>query len=43
VATGHYRNGVLLTPVTADVIADLLSTGTLPPIAEPFRPDRFEG
>ena len=23
-ATGHYRNGVLLTPVTADAIAELL-------------------
>ena len=26
-ATGHYRNGVLLTPVTADAIADLVTTG----------------
>ena len=24
-ATGHYRNGVLLTPVTADVIAELVT------------------
>ena len=23
-ATGHYRNGVLLTPITADVIAELV-------------------
>lgn len=43
VATGHYRNGVLLTPITADAIADLLSTGTLPPVARPFHPERFEG
>jgi hypothetical protein len=29
-ATGHHRNGVLLTPITGDVIAELLTTGTLP-------------
>ncbi len=40
-ATGHYRNGVLLTPVTADAIADLLLTGDLPDYAQPFSPDRF--
>jgi glycine oxidase len=41
VATGHYRNGVLLTPVTGDVIAELLASGTLPALAAPFVPDRF--
>lgn len=40
VATGHYRNGVLLTPVTADLIADLVATGTPPPQVKPFAPDR---
>ena len=40
-ATGHYRNGILLTPVTADVVAELVSTGRLPELAEPFRADRF--
>jgi glycine oxidase len=30
VATGHYRNGILLAPVTADAIAALL-TGEEPP------------
>ena len=40
-ATGHHRNGVLLTPVTADLVAELVTTGTLPALAEPFRPDRF--
>jgi glycine oxidase len=40
VATGHYRNGVLLTPVTADVIAELLTSGAVPAIAAPFAPDR---
>ncbi|MFE5487755.1 glycine oxidase ThiO [Streptomyces sp. NPDC056527] len=40
-ATGHYRNGVLLTPVTGDVMADLLTTGELPDEARPFTPRRF--
>ncbi|MCX5407798.1 glycine oxidase ThiO [Streptomyces sp. NBC_00335] len=40
-ATGHYRNGVLLTPLTGDVMADLLTTGELPEIARPFTPRRF--
>ncbi len=40
VATGHYRNGVLLTPVTADGITALL-TGEQPAALEPFSPRRF--
>ncbi|MFJ5882219.1 glycine oxidase ThiO [Kitasatospora cineracea] len=40
-ATGHYRNGVLLTPVTADLLADYLATGELPPLATDFTPARF--
>lgn len=40
-ACGHYRNGVLLTPVTADLLAELLVTGDLPDIATPFTLDRF--
>jgi glycine oxidase len=40
-ATGHYRNGVLLTPVTGDVMAHALTTGTLPDEARPFSPRRF--
>jgi glycine oxidase len=41
-ATGHYRNGVLLAPVTAEIIAAIVTGGTAPlPIAA-FRPDRFE-
>ncbi|MET9424115.1 glycine oxidase ThiO [Streptomyces sp. NPDC006540] len=40
-ATGHYRNGVLLTPVTGDVLADALTTGELPEVARPFSPRRF--
>jgi glycine oxidase len=41
VATGHYRNGILLTPVTADAVAELLATGTTPELIQPFSPRRF--
>jgi glycine oxidase len=40
-ATGHHRNGALLTPVTADLVAELLVTGELPELAAPFTLDRF--
>ncbi|MER8011669.1 glycine oxidase ThiO [Streptomyces sp. NPDC094149] len=40
-ATGHYRNGVLLTPVTGDAMAHVLATGELPEEALPFTPKRF--
>ncbi|MEX1658034.1 glycine oxidase ThiO [Streptomyces pseudovenezuelae] len=40
-ATGHYRNGVLLTPVTGDALAHALTTGELPEAARPFTPRRF--
>jgi glycine oxidase len=43
VAAGHYRNGILLTPVTSAGIAELLTTGTLPGVLRPFSPRRFEG
>src|SRR5205085_1354037 len=41
VATGHYRNGVLLTPVTADAVADLVTGGPDVSVVKPFGPDRF--
>ncbi|MER6293116.1 glycine oxidase ThiO [Streptomyces althioticus] len=40
-ATGHHRNGVLLTPVTGDAMARVLTTGELPDEALPFTPRRF--
>ena len=40
-ATGHYRNGVLLTPVTGDALAHALATGELPDEVRPFTPKRF--
>lgn len=40
-ATGHYRNGVLLAPLTGQLVADLV-TGTEPAIdLAPFSPARF--
>jgi glycine oxidase len=42
-ATGHFRNGVLLTPVTADIIIGYLETGQMPEIAAHFTIDRFLG
>jgi glycine oxidase len=42
-ATGHYRNGILLTPVTADAIAQLVTDGTLPEVVAPFAASRPEG
>jgi len=41
-ATGHFRHGVLLTPITADAIAEVLETGKLPTEARGFEPQRFE-
>jgi glycine oxidase len=40
-ATGHFRAGVLLAPVTADTIADYLQTGHLAAAAAPFAISRF--
>jgi glycine oxidase len=40
-ATGHHRNGILLTPITADSISAYLLTGRLPASVRPFTPERF--
>ena len=40
-ATGHYRNGVLLSPLTAKLVADLVMDGRRDPDLELVRPDRF--
>ncbi|MFI0349778.1 glycine oxidase ThiO [Actinomadura sp. 9N407] len=39
--TGHFRNGVLLTPVSADILAEVLLDGTVPEVGRHFTPDRF--
>ena len=41
VATGHHRNGILLTPVSAATVSTYILTGKLPEIAAPFSPERF--
>ena len=41
-ATGHYRNGILLTPITADAVADVVESGALPEALQGFSPERFE-
>ncbi len=41
VATGHYRNGVLLAPVTAAAVADLVTGGPDVELVKPFGPERF--
>jgi len=40
-ATGHYRNGVLLSPLTAKLVADLVLQGKCDPDLDLVRPDRF--
>jgi glycine oxidase len=42
VAGGHYRNGVLLAPITAEAVAALLTGEEPPPETAPFDPRRFE-
>ena len=42
-ATGHYRNGILLTPISAEAVAALLASEPLPPEAENAHPGRFAG
>ena len=40
-ATGHHRNGILLTPITADAIAELVLDGAADPAIRPFSIERF--
>lgn len=40
-ATGHHRNGILLTPVTADAVSRFILTGELPDEIAPYGIDRF--
>lgn len=41
-ATGHYRNGILLAPVTADAVGALLADGALIPEVALFGVGRFQ-
>ena len=40
-AAGHYRNGILLTPITADIIAEYLVSGDIAAAYTAFDPRRF--
>jgi len=40
-ATGHHRNGILLTPITADAVAELVFEGAADPAIRPFSIERF--
>jgi glycine oxidase len=40
-ATGHYRNGILLAPITGELVADAIVNATGPPLLTPFSPNRF--
>ena len=40
-ASGHYRNGILLAPITAKLMGDLIVDGRVDECLESFRVDRF--
>jgi glycine oxidase len=40
-AVGHYRNGILLAPITADTVVAGLTGAEPPELAAPFSPGRF--
>ncbi len=40
-ATGHYRNGVLLAPLTAQLVADAMLDERIDPLLAPLSPSRF--
>jgi glycine oxidase len=40
-ATGHYRNGILLTPITAKAISELALKGESSVTIAPFSVERF--
>ena len=40
-ATGHYRNGILLAPITGELIAKTIVERIIPSVLAPFSPNRF--
>jgi len=42
-ATGHFRNGILLAPITAQLITELVISGSCAQPLELYRPTRFSG
>ena len=43
VATGHFRNGILLAPITGELIAEAIVDARTPEALSPFSPARFAG
>lgn len=41
VATGHFRNGILLAPITGSLVAEMVSSGKVPELLQAFTLDRF--
>lgn len=41
IAAGHFRNGILLAPITGRIIAQLIAEGRTEADLTPYRPDRF--
>lgn len=41
VATGHFRNGILLAPITARKVVDMITSGESAARRNPFSPERF--
>jgi len=41
-ATGHYRNGILLAPVTGALVAEMIISKSVSPLIVPFSPNRFQ-
>lgn len=42
IATGHYRNGVLLAPLTCEAVSEVLAGNEPPEEVRPFSPMRFQ-
>jgi len=42
-ATGHFRNGILLAPITAEIVADLIVRNSTRHALYAYRPTRFSG
>ena len=41
VATGHFRHGILLMPITAELVVEYIATGQVPSLMQPFLYERF--
>jgi glycine oxidase len=41
-ATGHYRNGILLAPLTGELIAQAIVESEVSPMLNVYSPDRFD-